>query len=322
MKRPMKKILIWSSAALALIVVLSGSYVWYMYHSVEKTVAQMYEPPVKPVYVSRDPEVKSKVKTKVEEAAVQKLDNREPFNVLVLGVDQRPNDRGRSDTMIVLTVNPAKQSILMFNIPRDSRTEIIGRGSVDKINHAYAFGGVEMSLQTVENFLDYPIDYYIKVNMEGFARLIDLIGGVKVDNPFAFNYGGHEFKQGKLSLNGSEALLYSRMRFDDPKGDLGRNARQRAILQEVMKSAMNVSNVTRIQDLLNEVGDSVKTDITFEHMKKFVMEYRPAINRIDTVEIEGSGKKIGGIWYYIVTDAERTRIHNMIKDHMTTAIRT
>ncbi|MCQ6558850.1 LCP family glycopolymer transferase [Paenibacillus mendelii] len=320
MKRPVKKVLIWSSAVIAAILVLSGGYVWYMYHSVEKTAAQMYEPPVKPVYISRDPQVKSKKKTNPEQAVV--LDNREPFNVLVLGVDQRPNDRGRSDTMIVLTVNPAKKSILMFNIPRDSRTEIIGHGTVDKINHAYAFGGVEMSLQTVENFLDYPIDYYIKVNMEGFARLIDLIGGVKVDNPFAFYYSGHEFKQGKLSLSGSEALLYSRMRYEDPKGDHGRNARQRAILQEVMKSAMNISNVTRIHDLLGEVGDSVKTDITFEEMKTFVMDYRPAIGRIDTVEIEGSGKMINGIWYYIVSDAERTRIHNMIKDHLTTANRT
>lgn len=90
--------------------------------------------------------------------------------------------------MIFLTVNPAKQSMLMFNIPRDTRTEIIGRGTVDKINHAYAFGGVNMSVKTVEHFLDYPVNYYVRVNMEGFARLIDSLGGVDVDNPFAFSY--------------------------------------------------------------------------------------------------------------------------------------
>ena len=272
--------------------------------------AKMYEDiePTKPVYVSKDTDVKAP-----EPIQMKKLD---PFTVLVLGVDERKNDRGRSDTMIVLTVNPAKHSILMFNIPRDTRTEIIGHGTVDKINHAYAFGGVEMSIQTVENFVDYPIDYYAKVNMEGFARLIDLIGGVEVDNPFAFDYQGHKFEQGHLSLNGTDALKYSRMRYDDPRGDFGRNTRQRDILQEVMDHAMSISNITHLQSLLGGLGDSVKTNITFDEMKQFVTDYRPQIHKIDTVEVQGKGQIINRIWYYIVEDNERTRIHNMIKEHL------
>lgn len=311
MKRPMKRFLIWTGAGLGAILLVAGGIAWYLYHSVEQTATKMYEDigKTKPVYVSKDTEVK-------KDTLPVKMKNLDPFTVLVLGVDQREHDRGRSDTMIVITVNPAKESILMFNIPRDTRTEIVGHGTVDKINHAYAFGGVDMSIQTVENFIDYPIDYYAKVNMEGFARIIDMIGGVEVDNPFAFDYEGHAFAQGHLVLNGTDALKYSRMRYDDPRGDFGRNTRQRDILQEIMNNAMSVSNVTHLHSMLGELGDSVKTNITFDEMKQFVTDYKPKIHKVDTVEIKGTGKIIDRIWYYLVDDNERNRIHNMIKEQL------
>lgn len=233
----------------------------------------------------------------------------------MLGVDQRANDPGRSDTIVVMSVNPSKNSVLMFNIPRDTRTEIIGHGTTDKINHAYAFGGVDMSLQTIENFLDYRIDYYVKVNMENFKTFIDLIGGVEVNNPFAFDYEGHSFAQGPLELDGTLALAYSRMRYDDPRGDFGRNTRQRDILQSVMHHAVNIQNVTKIQSILDEVGNGVKTNITFDEMKTFATDYRSVIDHVDTVEIKGTGKIIDKIWYDIVTPEEQTRIHNLLKEH-------
>ncbi|WP_322398685.1 LCP family glycopolymer transferase, partial [Clostridium perfringens] len=105
---------------------------------------------------------------------------------------------------------------------------------MDKINHAYAFGGVEMSGSSVENFLQYPIDYYIKVDMEGFSSIVDSLGGVTVNNNMGFAYAGYDFDEGKLNLNGDEALAFSRMRFEDPKGDLGRNTRQREVLKGIL----------------------------------------------------------------------------------------
>ncbi|WP_240546520.1 LCP family protein [Paenibacillus artemisiicola] len=314
MKLRMKRVLIWTGTAAAVIAILAGSLVWYAYHSAEKAANKMYEniDAVKPVYVSKDTTVTKNTKP----AETKPIKNMAPFTVLVLGVDQRANDRGRSDTIIVLTVNPAKNSILMFNIPRDTRTTIVGHGTVDKINHAYAFGGVPMSINTIENFIDYPIDYYVKVNMEGFSRLIDIVGGVEVDNPFAFDYIDHHFDQGHLQLNGDEALLYSRMRYDDPRGDFGRNTRQRDLLRGIMKNTMNISSITHVNSLLRELGDSVKTDITFKEMKSFVANYRPEINKIDTVEVQGKGQTINKIWYYIVDDKERERVHALIKEHL------
>ena len=108
------------------------------------------------------------------------IKNQDPFSVLVLGVDEQKDDIGRSDSMIIITVNPNVESIKMLSIPRDTRTEIVGNGTEEKINHAYARGGVEMAIATVENFLDLPIDYYVKVNMDGFKEIIDALDGVTV----------------------------------------------------------------------------------------------------------------------------------------------
>ena len=134
------------------------------------------------------------------------LSDQEPFSILMLGVDERDGDKGRSDTMIVLTVNPQKKSVKMLSIPRDTRTEIVGHGTQDKINHAFAFGGAKMSMDTVENFLDIPIDYYMKINMEGFKDIVDAVGGVTVQNDLDFSSDGVHFAKGSHTLNGKDAL--------------------------------------------------------------------------------------------------------------------
>ncbi len=295
----------------ALILFGGLAYGWRMYNAVEDTVSLMYEQveEVKPLYVSKDPEVKQATSA----PAPERLANRESVTILALGVDERAGDRGRSDTMIVLSINPVKETMLMFNIPRDTRTEIIGRGKADKINHAYAFGGVEMSLATVEHFLDFPIDYYVKVNMDGFAHLVDLFGGVEVNNDFAFQLDGQSFAAGQLSLNGTDALAYSRMRMDDPRGDLGRNTRQRQIIQALLQDAMQLSTVTKLDQLLHTAGEYVRTNASFQEMRNFAMGYRNALRSSRSEEINGEGRKIGGVWYYIVDDQERTRIHELLK---------
>ncbi|MFB9330986.1 LCP family protein [Paenibacillus aurantiacus] len=309
-KKTAKRILLGSAIVLGIAAIGLAGYAYRLYNSIEETASIIYEEPAKPVYQSKDPEVKP-----VAKPAAANAEQPSPFTILVMGVDERKNDRGRSDTIIVLSVNPVKKSTLMFNIPRDTKTAIIGRGTNDKINHAYAFGGIEMSLQTVENFLDYPINYYLKVNMEGFSRIIDLMGGVDVNNPFAFRYQGEDFRQGKLHLDGERALLYSRMRYDDPQGDKGRNARQRQILKDLMKNGASLSSITKIDGLLAAAGDHVKTNLTFDEMKTLLRDYRPSLERLDTEEIKGSGEISGGIWYFRVSEDEKARLHDALKNH-------
>ncbi|WP_036718423.1 LCP family glycopolymer transferase [Paenibacillus sp. JCM 10914] len=320
----MKKKRSWLTWALAIIVLLPSAYVVYIYQSIKSTADHIYEErPLKSetTAYTQDPGQQSEWMRAAD--ASERLDKRnqnhseiDPFTILVLGVDQRPYDRGRSDAMVLMAVHPAEGSILMFNIPRDTRTPIVGHGTVDKINHAYAFGGIEMSIRTVEEFLQFPIDYYIKVDMEGFSNIIDSLGGVAVNNGMAFDYEGYSFKQGPLTLSGEEALAFSRMRYEDPKGDLGRNLRQREVIKGILSRAMNISTVFKLESLLNDIGNSVKTDITFEEMKLFVTDYRDKLQTIEQMEIAGHGQKINGVWYYMVSDKEKEHIHTALTEYM------
>ena len=287
---------------LAVFLIAAGTYAFTVYNSLSSAVDNMHEETKR--------ENSSKRTDKVS------LKDQVPFSVLLLGVDQQSGDRGRSDTMIVLTVNPILESIKMVSIPRDTRTEIIGRGTTDKINHAYAFGSVEMAIDTVENFLDIPIDYYVKVNMDGFEDIVDAVGGVTVVNTLNFSYDGFHFAEGTISLNGEEALAYSRMRKEDPQGDFGRQKRQRQIIQAVIKEGASLSTLANFDNIFDALGSNVKTDITFSQMMTIQKKYKQAAKSLEQIQVEGSGAKIDGIYYYVVSDEHKSDLQKQLKQHL------
>lgn len=237
------------------------------------------------------------------------------LNILLLGVDERPGDKGRSDTMILMSLNPNTNSIAMLSIPRDTYVNIPGR-SMDKINHAYSFGDVELSIQTVEQTLDLPIHFYAKVNMKGFKEGIDAIGGVTVHNDLDFTQGSHQFQEGQIHMDGKESLEYIRMRKNDPQGDLGRNKRQREVIEAAIDEIASFSSITKIGSILNILGENVKTDLNMGRIQTLFTDYRNTRKNINTIELKGQGKFIGPYWYYVVNDEEFNRIHSEIKDHM------
>lgn len=277
-------------------------YGFYIYNSFTKAVDTAYEP------TEREKSEKRGEKITLEET--------EPFSVLMLGVDEREGDKGRSDTMIVLTVNPNKSSIKMLSIPRDTRTDIIGHGTVDKINHAYAFGGVDMSVASVENFLDIPVDYYIKMNMDGFADIVDAVRGINVKNDLSFTQDTYHFNKGEIHLDGQEALAYIRMRKNDPSGDFGRQKRQRQVIQGVIDKGASIGSLTRLDDIFEAIGKNVKTDIAFSEMVEIQQNYKQASKTIDQLSLEGSGEYIGDIWYLIVPEEEKLRVQTELKSHL------
>ncbi|MGD6894449.1 LytR family transcriptional regulator [Bacillus infantis] len=285
-----------------LIVVAAGVYGFSVYRSLSSAVETMHEP------------IEREKSAKREEQIT--LEKKEPFSVLMLGVDERANDKGRSDTMIVLAVNPQKNSVKMVSIPRDTRTEIIGHGTTDKINHAYAFGGIEMSMETVENFLNIPIDYYMKVNMEGFKDIVDAVGGINVNNDLDFTYENVHFPKEQITLDGEKALKYTRMRYEDPRGDFGRQIRQRQIIQGVIDKGASVSSLTKFDDIFEALGKNIKTNVSFDEMVDIQKHYKSAGKNIEQMTIEGSGKKIDGIWYLLVSDEEKSKIQNILKDQL------
>ncbi|PAE25799.1 LytR family transcriptional regulator [Bacillus sp. 7894-2] len=280
----------------------AGGFAFMVYKSLTDAVETMHQP--------IDREKSDKRPEKIT------LEKKEPFSVLMLGVDERSGDKGRSDTMIVLTVNPNDKSIKMLSIPRDTRTEIVGKGFEDKINHAYAFGNEEMSMATVENFLDIPLDYYIKVNMEGFKDIVDAVGGISVNSSLAFNQGGYQFTEGSNNLDGDAALAYVRMRKQDPNGDFGRQDRQRQIIQGVIRKGMSVNSLTNFDDIFGALGKNVRTNMTFAEMKDIQKNYRDAAGSIEQMKISGNGQTINKIWYLIVPGEEQQRVQIELKDHL------
>jgi LCP family protein required for cell wall assembly len=242
-----------------------------------------------------------------------KLEKKDPFSVLMLGVDERAGDKGRSDTIIVLTVNPNNNSVKMLSIPRDTRTEIVGKGTEDKINHAYAFGGVPMSMNTVEKFLDIPIDYYMQINMEGFKDIVDAVGGVTVQNTLDFTQDNFHFPVGSVQLNGEKALSFSRMRYEDPRGDFGRQTRQRQILQAVIKEGTSISTLANFSNIFTALGANIKTNLTFNQMVGIQKNYRGVGGNIQQMEVKETGTMINKIYYGIVAPEEKDRIQKELK---------
>ena len=278
------------------------AYAYSIYHNLNKAANTVHSPIDRESVVPRDSNLS--------------LNKKEPFSILMLGVDEREGDKGRSDTMIVMTVNPEKKSMEMLSIPRDTRVEIVGKNFDDKINHAYAFGGVEMSMNTVEKYLDIPIDYYIKMNMEGFQEIVDSVGGVTVNNDLDFSVGNTHFPKGQIDLNGADALKYARMRYDDSRGDFGRQLRQRQVIQGVINKGANISALWKYDDILKALSNNVETNISFDEMVEIQKNYKDARHNIEQLQIAGSGATIGGVWYYIVPQEERDRLQARLKEHL------
>ncbi|OED33135.1 LytR family transcriptional regulator [Planococcus maritimus] len=283
-----------------LVVLAGGVYAYNVYSNFTTTLDTIHEP------------VDRKTPS-VERTEIVEFDEQDPFSVLLLGVDEREDDRGRSDTMVVMTINPKTESTQMVSIPRDTYTEIVGRGTMDKINHAYAFGGIEMSMDTTENLLDIPIDYVVQVNMEGFEDIVDAVDGVTVNNSLAFD----GFQEGEIDLNGEEALDFVRMRYEDPRGDFGRQDRQKQVIQGVMKKGASINSLWNYKDIFDALGQNVRTNMTFDEMVDVQRNYQDAVSNVDQMIVEdGYGETINGIWYYMMDDAELAEIQSTLKEHL------
>ncbi|MEH7481187.1 LytR family transcriptional regulator [Neobacillus drentensis] len=301
-KRKLRKWVKVTGTILLIMLIGGGVYGSTVYKSFKNAVATMHQP------------IERKHSEKREEPV--SLQEKDPFSVLMLGVDEREGDTGRSDTMIVLTVNPNNKSVKMLSIPRDTRTEIVGKGKQDKINHAYAFGGIPMAMDTVENFLDIPIDYFIEVNMKGFTDMVDAVGGVKVQNDLDFTQDGFHFPKGELTLNGKKALSYTRMRKQDPRGDFGRQARQRQIIEGVVKEGASLSSLTKYSDIFTVLGKNVKTNLTFDQMVAIQNGYKDVETSIQQMELKEEGTRINNIYYGLVSAEEKQRVQNELKSQL------
>ena len=289
---------------IAVIGLILGGFALNVYFDLTSTLKGMYNPINRELSEKREAEII--------------FGKQDPFSVLVLGVDEREGDKGRSDTMIVLAVNPKLKTTKMVSIPRDTYTEIVGHGTTDKLNHAYAFGGIQMSMDSVENLLDIPIDYVTEVNMEGFQTIVDAIGGVKVNNEFEFTQDSFHYATGDITLDGKEALSYVRMRKGDPNGDFGRQERQKQVIEGVLHEGTSIKSLLNYKNVFTSLGDNIKTNMTFDEMVDVQKNYRDAAANFEQLHFEkGEGQRMnGGIWYYIMNETELQEMTATLKQHL------
>ncbi|TQR19423.1 LCP family protein [Psychrobacillus vulpis] len=255
---------------------------------------------------------------KIEEAA---------FTILLAGIERQEEEKnGRSDMLIVVTVNPNTEKISMVSIPRDTMVYIDEIGRKEKINHAYSYGGMNYTINTLEKLLDIPIDYYVSTDFQGFQDIVDTVGGVDVDVPFtvkiqlADTMKWKTYTKGPMHLQGNEALAYVRMRKKDPEGDKGRNTRQKQVIQDIINKATSVSNITKVDDMIKDVGENVKTNIpSSEYFGLMKMYQKIKTSPIEQFQLEGYDERIYSeiekqdIWYFFPHDDSLIELKEKLK---------
>lgn len=256
-------------------------------------------------------------------ATSAKIANRQPVSVLILGVDQGiegRHDQGNSDTLILATANPGKNKAIMTSIPRDTLVDVKGdpgdKYFMFRVNSAYEVGGSAASIKTITSLLNTPIDYYLEVNMKALKSLVNAVGGVDVKVPFDFSYDWCDFHKGTQHLNGRHAVAYVRMRKEDPRGDYGRQERQRQVIEAVIKKAISVNTIANYRKLITIFKKYVKTNLTFNDMFALAMNYRSCMNNLDSGYIRGHDAWIDGSSIQVASTKELQKTSDRLRSNL------
>ena len=252
----------------------------------------------------------------------KKLQKGEPVSVLAMGTAvgalDRGNKGGNTDSIELFTINPKTKRITMTSISRDTLVRVNTDDGADyvKINAAYSIGGPKQTVKQVSELLDVPIDYYAVINMGVLKKVVNSLGGVEVDNPFAFTYEGHHFKKGKQHLNGEQALKYSRMRYEDPNNDYGRQKRQQQILSSVIAKFKKSGSISSANKIMDAVGDGVKTNIPIDDIATLYGNYHSAMDNVSTYHFQGQNATIDGVSFQIASPKEINRISKLVRKQL------
>ena len=244
----------------------------------------------------------------------------DPFSILLLGIENYSsgNKSGLADTQIVLTIDPVASEIHMVTVPRDTRVNIENAGQysgIHKLNAAYSYGAltsygaIKLQLETVEKFLNIPIDNFVAVNFEGFRGIVDALGGITVDIKEDFweenFYDGSkiEFEKGTTHLNGEESLAFVRMRKLAINAVYSREERQRQFLAATIDQAISAETIFKIGQITDILGDNVETDLTAKQIYALQKQLLKADSlAINTIQIDGTDQIIDRTSYYIPTE--------------------
>ncbi|MCD8377540.1 MAG: LCP family protein [Candidatus Gastranaerophilales bacterium] len=232
-------------------------------------------------------------------------------NILLLGVDSNGNGTDmwkgtRSDTIIVINVDPSVHSVNAISIPRDSKVYLPGNHGTDKINAAHAFGGVEMTKKTVEDTLGIKIERYICIHDEGVREVIDAIGGIPIYVEKRMKYDDYAGKlhinleKGNQVLSGQQAIGYLRFRHDG-LGDIGRTQRQQWFLRGLLERLQSPQTISKIPEIVGIAKKYIKTDMSvYELSQLAAMAKGIDEGSVQVAMLPGRPSSKGGLSYWIL----------------------
>lgn len=292
------------------LLICASAYGMYLAKKAEHAVDQAYE-----AVENRDVSVKREVKVEPVQDNV---------SVLFIGIDDSETrgqgEGARSDALLLATLNNKTKTVKLVSIPRDSYVFIPYVGYKDKITHAHAYGGTLATIETVEELFDIPVDYYVRMNFDAFIEIVDALGGIEAEVPYAlhekdeFDRNTVNLQPGLQQLNGSQALALARTRKQD--NDIERGKRQQEILKAIAKQVASVSSISKYDDLIEAVGSNMKTDMTFKEMKSFFSYLSQGVPRIDTLTLQGNDDMSTGVYYYKLDDQSLSETQHILKSHL------
>lgn len=267
------------------------------------------------------------------EEGITPIDATEPLTILLMGVDMDQATRGgdweggRSDSMILVTVNPKTKETNMMSLTRDIMVEIAeangeSSGTVEKLNHSYSYGQAPMAIATIEKMMDINIDRYIEINMDGLVELVDAVGGIEVNNTLGFpiSISEHEpaytsiVQPGKQLVNGDQALVYARMRYDDPEGDIGRQRRQREVITAIIKKLLQLDGLTQYKKILTAISNNMRTNIEISPATiPSLLGYKDSVSKLNSYQLRGVDQMVDEIYYQLPTSEHLLEMQNILK---------
>ena len=238
--------------------------------------------------------------------------------ILVLGEDNtggtKSKPRGLSDTIMLVSIDTSTNRIAALSIPRDTRVDLDGYGGQCKINASHVFGGPTLTEMAVEQLVGIKADYYIKTNVEGFKRSVDILGGVEMDVEKDMRYrdrrGGLyiNLRKGPQLLDGEKAMQYVRFRHD-VMGDITRIQRQQKFLKALAQKALSPVNLPKLPRIIRTIRSNVKTDLTLRDMLELAKLSRKAdINQVRMETLPGVPQNIGGASYWICDPGQTAQV--------------
>lgn len=296
---------------IAILLVAVALFAGYMYKNLRNASDNMYTP------------VAKNIKSNKNRTLDNLLAEKRPINILLLGTDTGAMGRhwkGRTDTIMMLSINPTTKTTKVMSIPRDMEANLPDYSKVSpiKINSAYNLGGVGETIKTIDKYYSVPIDGYILINMGGLKKAIDQVGGVTVTSPLTFSNMGYSFVNGKTyHMMGKEALAFAQLRHGDPRQDYGRQDRDRRIVVGLLKKSIS-PKILLNKDFMDSISSQMQTDLTMEQMYHIGMDYRQATNNQQTDHAQGQSRmiqnqKYGQMEVEFVNKTERQRVSNKVR---------